>query len=50
MADAIVAVDEELHVPGEHPHWQESYYFNWVDLDGQALGFARIGYRFAVVE
>ncbi len=48
MANLIAAADEELHTPGTAPHWQESYYFNWVDLDGNALGFARIGYRFAV--
>ncbi|MGB8403193.1 MAG: hypothetical protein WCE30_03840 [Mycobacterium sp.] len=47
MAEPIVASDEELHLSGTEPHWQESYYFNWVDLDGNALGFARIGYRFA---
>lgn len=47
MAIRIVASDEELHPPGTEAHWQESYYFNWVDLDADALGFARIGYRFA---
>jgi hypothetical protein len=47
MANLIAAADEELHSPGSAPHWQESYYFNWVELDGNALGFARIGYRFA---
>ena len=47
MVNLISAADEELHPPGAAPHWQESYYFNWVDLAGHTLGFARLGYRFA---
>jgi hypothetical protein len=47
MVNLISAADEELHPPGAAPHWQESYYFNWVDLGGHVLGFARLGYRFA---
>lgn len=47
MVNLIEPADEELHAPGAAPHWQESFYFNWVDLDGNALGFARLGYRFA---
>ncbi|MGZ8801324.1 MAG: DUF7065 domain-containing protein [Mycobacterium sp.] len=47
MVNPIAAADEELHPPGAAPHWQESYYFNWVDVDGDAMGFARLGYRFA---
>lgn len=47
MVNVIAATDEELHPPGAAAHWQESYYFNWVDIGAQALGFARLGYRFA---
>ncbi len=47
MVYLIAAADEELHAPGAAAHWQESYYFNWVDVDTDALGFARLGYRFA---
>jgi hypothetical protein len=47
MANVIATADEELHPPGAAAHWQESYYFNWVDTTGAALGFARLGYRFA---
>lgn len=43
----IAAADEQLHVPGEERHWQESYYFNWADAGGQVFGLARVGYRFA---
>ncbi|SDH84909.1 hypothetical protein SAMN05192558_105335 [Actinokineospora alba] len=41
----ISAQDEELHVPGSAAHWQESYYFNWADLDGGSFGLARIGFH-----
>lgn len=47
MVNLIAAADEELHTPGAAPHWQESFYFNWVDVEREALGFARLGYRFA---
>jgi hypothetical protein len=47
MVTVIAAADEELHAPAAAAHWQESYYFNWVDVGGDALGFARLGYRFA---
>jgi hypothetical protein len=41
----ITTRDEELHPPGREAHWQESYYFNWADLDGSAFGLARIGFH-----
>jgi hypothetical protein len=40
----ITAADEGFHALGEGEHWQESYYFNWADMDGRAFGLARIGY------
>lgn len=38
-------VDEQLHMPGAEPHWQESYYFNWSDLDDGSFGLTRIGFH-----
>lgn len=46
MTTAILRSDENLHPAGTAPHWQESFYFNWADLEAKTLGFARIGYRF----
>lgn len=41
----ISPLDEDLHVPGSAPHWQESYYFNWADLDDGSFGLTRIGFH-----
>jgi len=41
--ETIKTVDEHLHAPNGRPHWQESYYFSWFDIDTDAMGFARIG-------
>ncbi|MFT3898720.1 MAG: hypothetical protein QM728_00525 [Gordonia sp. (in: high G+C Gram-positive bacteria)] len=43
--EPLLPVDEELHTAGADPHWQESYYFNWADLEGTAFGLARVGIR-----
>lgn len=37
--------DEELHEQTTAPHWQESYYFNWADLDGRIFGLTRLGFH-----
>jgi hypothetical protein len=38
--------DEQIHAIGSDPHWQESFYFNWADLEQRAFTLARIGFRF----
>jgi len=45
--DVITVKDEELHLPGESPHWQESFYFNWSDPDRGEFGLTRIGLNHA---
>lgn len=40
---SITMSDEEAHTPTGESAWQESFYFNWADLDGQAFGLTRIG-------
>jgi hypothetical protein len=40
------ASDEQIHPIGEDPAWQESFYFNWADPEGESFTLARIGYRF----
>ncbi|WP_427384536.1 hypothetical protein [Janibacter sp. G56] len=41
----ILVADEHLHPTQPLPHWQESFYFNWTDLQAGAFGLTRIGYR-----
>ncbi|MET4433383.1 hypothetical protein [Mycolicibacterium sp. 624] len=41
----IAAADEQLHAPRPESAWQESYYFNWADLEGRYFGLARIGFN-----
>ncbi|WP_182379515.1 hypothetical protein [Nocardioides sp. WS12] len=43
----ITVKDEELHAPGDHPNWQESFYFNWSSDDGRSFGLTRIGLNHA---
>jgi len=45
--DVITVKDEELHLPGENPHWQESFYFNWSDPARGEFGLTRIGLNHA---
>ncbi len=42
----IAPEDELLHPVGSSPHWQESFYFNWVDPRHGVFGLARLGFRF----
>jgi hypothetical protein len=35
--------DEQRHVPGPEPLWNESYYLDFVVGDGELAGYARIG-------
>jgi hypothetical protein len=42
----IQASDEQAHRPAEHPHAQESWYFNWSDPAHDCFGLARIGFRY----
>ncbi len=41
----ITSADEDLHAPGDSPHWQESFYFNWTSPDGRDFGFTRLGFN-----
>ena len=34
--------DDYAHEPSEDPTWQESYYFNWVDIEAGLSGFSTI--------
>ena len=37
--------DDLAHPVGEHPAWNESYYFFWTDRSSDLAGFCRIGVR-----
>ncbi|OZC29697.1 DUF7064 domain-containing protein [Gordonia polyisoprenivorans] len=39
----ITVADEQMHPPTDQRSWQESYYFNWADVDGRSFGLTRIG-------
>ena len=46
MADGMVDyADEHAHPPGADPHWEESWYFDFVTADGRLAGYARLGLR-----
>ncbi len=36
---------DAIHPFGEHPHWSESYYFNFYDRTKDVCGFMRIGLK-----
>jgi hypothetical protein len=37
---------EQPHQPEENPHAQESWYFNWTDLEHDMFGLARTGFKY----
>ncbi len=39
----ITVADEHMHPPTDQRSWQESFYFNWSDVDGRSFGLTRIG-------
>ena len=36
---------EGAHTPTEDPYWQESWYFNYSDIQSKSFGITRIGYQ-----
>ena len=43
--DAITAADERRHQAGRGRHWEESWYLDFVDGDGELAGYIRLALR-----